>query len=180
MVINVRHRLAQATASLPLLLRTPTLLAAVLAAGLAASLAATVLMLALRLVAGIVTLPEMVGEGVLPLMSAGMFVQVLIQLGKINPLAYALIGQVVLGALAALLFPLLLEGVERVRARRGVGGAEHAAVGDWPSGAEWLAMGALSLLLWLLGLALFWPGLPENLDGDAEGPATFITILGLA
>src|SRR5258705_268126 len=97
MVINVRHRLAQATASLPPLLRTPTLLAAVLAAGLAASLAATVLMLALRLVAGIVTLPEMVGERGLPLMSAGMFVQGLIQLGKIKPLAYALIGQVGLG-----------------------------------------------------------------------------------
>lgn len=180
MVINVRHRLAQASASLPPLLRTPTLLAAVLAAGLAASLAATVLMLALRLVAGIVTLPEMVGERILPLMSAGLFVQVLIQLGKIKPLAYALIGQVVLGALAALLFPVLLEGVERVRARRGVGGAEHAAVGDWPSGAEWLAAGALSLLLWLLALALFWPVLAENLYGYPEGPARFITIIGLA
>src|SRR5260221_141083 len=180
MVINVRHRLAQATASLPLLLRTPTLLAAMLAAGLAASLAATVLMLALRLVAGIVTLPEMVGERVLPLMSAGMFVQLLIQLGKISPLAYALIGQVVLGALAALLFPVLLEGVERARARRGVGGAERTADGGWPSGVEWLAAGALSLLLWLLALALFWPVLPENLYGYPEGPARFITIVGLA
>src|SRR5689334_10100017 len=44
-----------------------------LAAGLVASLAATALMLLLRLAAGVVTLPELVGERVLPELDAGTF-----------------------------------------------------------------------------------------------------------
>src|SRR5260221_13692873 len=98
MVINVRHRLAQATASLPLLLRTPTLLAAVLAAGLAAPLAAPVLMLAPRLVAGIVTPPEVGGGRGLPPMSARLVGEGVVQLGKNKPPAHPFVGHGVRGA----------------------------------------------------------------------------------
>ena len=50
-----------------------------LAAGLVAALAATLVMLLLRLTLGSVTLPELVGERILPQLDAGTFVRLLIR-----------------------------------------------------------------------------------------------------
>ena len=143
-----------------------------LAAGIVAALAATALMLLLRLAAGIATLPELVGERVLPQLNAGTFVRLLIQYGKIEPLLGTLVGQIVLGILVAPIYPLLLR---RLPVSWGAGGG-----GRWPGRREWLAAGAIALGQWLLALALFWPVLAENLLGYPVAAARAITALGLA
>jgi DMSO/TMAO reductase YedYZ molybdopterin-dependent catalytic subunit len=143
-----------------------------LAAGLVASLAATLVMLLLRLTLGSVTLPELVGERILPQLSAGTFVRLLIQLGKITPLLETLAGQIVLGVLLAPLYPPL---VRRFEERWGT-----APGARWPGRAEWLGAGTLALAEWLLALALFWPVLAENLRGFPVGAARGWTLFGLA
>jgi DMSO/TMAO reductase YedYZ molybdopterin-dependent catalytic subunit len=142
-----------------------------LAAGVVASLLATAVMMLLRLELGVVTLPELVGERILPNLDAGTFVQLLIQFGKIRPLAYALTGQIVLGILVAPLHPLLACWLAP---RLGAGSR-----GRWPSRAEWLAAGLLALGMWLVALVLFWPVLAENLLGFDVGAARAITAAGL-
>jgi DMSO/TMAO reductase YedYZ molybdopterin-dependent catalytic subunit len=143
-----------------------------LCAGLVAALATSALMLFLRLVAGIVTLPELVGELILPHLSAGAFVHLLIQFGKTRPLAYALLGQIVLGVALAPLQPLI---AQRIGAQ---GGGRMGA--RWPGRHEWLSGGVIALGMWLLALGLFWPVLPENLHGFPIASARAITALGLA
>jgi DMSO/TMAO reductase YedYZ molybdopterin-dependent catalytic subunit len=135
-----------------------------LAAGLVASLAATLVMLLLRLTLGSVTLPELVGERILPQLDAGTFVRLLIQFGKVAPLLETLIGQVVLGMLVAPIHPLL--------ARR--------LAGKWPARAAWLAAAAVALTEWLVALLFFWPVLAENLSGFPVGAARGWTVVGLA
>jgi DMSO/TMAO reductase YedYZ molybdopterin-dependent catalytic subunit len=135
-----------------------------IAAGLVASLAATLVMLLLRLTLGSVTLPELVGERILPQLSAGTFVRLLIQFGKIMPLLDTLAGQIALGVLVAPLYPLLVRSLGL----------------RWPGRSSWLATVALALAQWLLALALFWPVLAENLRGFPVGAARGWTVVGLA
>jgi DMSO/TMAO reductase YedYZ molybdopterin-dependent catalytic subunit len=143
-----------------------------LASGVVAALAATALMLVLRLAAGIVTLPELVGERVLPQLDARTFVHLLIQYGKIQPLLDTLLGQIVLGILVAPLYPLLLRRLPVLRDSRDEG--------RWPGRREWLAAGGIALGEWLLALMLFWPVLAENLLGYPVTAARALTALGLA
>lgn len=161
-LIPLWHRLSRAAwASVP-----------ALAAGIAASLFATTVMMLLRLTAGIVTLPELVGERILPHLDANTFVHLLIIYGKIKPLELALAGQIVLGVLIAPLLPVLAQRLPfRLRDRQ---------ASLWPSGAEWLAGGLIALVLWLLAVALFWPVLAENLLGFPVSAARLITCLGFA
>src|SRR5579872_4341606 len=75
-----------------------------LLAGLLGSLAAVVVMGVLRLWWGTPTPPELVGERLLPLMSADQFVALLLQFQphpKTGPLGLALLGQCVIGILLA-------------------------------------------------------------------------------
>jgi DMSO/TMAO reductase YedYZ molybdopterin-dependent catalytic subunit len=143
-----------------------------LAAGLVAALAATLVMLLLRLTLGSVTLPELVGERVLPQLDAGTFVRLLIRFGKVPPLLETLAGQIVLGVLVAPAYPILV--------RRFAGHGSDATGARWLGRAAWLAAGALALVEWLLALVLFWPVLAENLRGFPVGAARGWTVVGLA
>jgi DMSO/TMAO reductase YedYZ molybdopterin-dependent catalytic subunit len=138
-----------------------------LAAGVVASFAATLLMLALRQTAGIITLPELLAERILPTLDTSTFVSLLVQFGKIKPLAAELIGQIVAGALLALLYPGLLD-------------TQPETCGWLPRRREWLVAGGVALVLWLIALLLFWPVLAENLMGYPVGQSRAITIAGLA
>jgi DMSO/TMAO reductase YedYZ molybdopterin-dependent catalytic subunit len=131
-------------------------------------------MLLLRLFAGIVTLPELLAELVLPDLDAGTFVGLLIRYGKIEPLIAALLGQIALGIVIAPLYPLIVG----VLVRRG--GDTPSPRPGWPNRAEWLAAGILTALLWLVALGLFWPVLAENLWGFPVPTARLLTIAGLA
>lgn len=142
-----------------------------LAAGLVASFAATALMLLLRLALGIVTLPELVAELVLPMIDARTFVGLLIHYGKIQPLTDILVGQLALGVLVAPIYPILVSSIAtRLRAR---------SAPDWLAHPRWLAAAALAAGQWLLALALFWPKLAENLLGYPVAAARVITVAGL-
>lgn len=141
--------------------------AASLAAGVVASFAATIVMLALRQLAGIVTLPELLAERILPTLDTGAFVSLLVQFGKIKPLAAELIGQIALGILLALTYPGLLN-------------TQPPGPGWRPRRREWLVAGGVAFALWLIATALFWPVLAENLKGYPVDQSRGITLLGLA
>jgi sulfite oxidase len=167
MVTHVQDALARTSASVRASLRRPIRAAPALAAGLVASFAATLLMLVLRQLAGIVTLPELVGERILPHLDTGTFVRLLVQFGKLQPLGAALVGQLVLGALGALVYVVTL-------------GEQGPVRGPWPGRRERTVAAGLSLALWLIAVALFWPVLPENLLGYPVGQSRAVTMLGLA
>lgn len=140
-----------------------------LVAGLLASLVAVVVMLALRLAWGTPTPPELVGERILPQLSAGQFVMLLIQFEphpKTGPLFLALLGQVVVGILLAPLY----ERIARVPA---------VPMGRWPPRRAWLTAAAFVLAMELVAILLFWPVLPEGLFGDPIDKARLLTMLSL-
>src|SRR5262249_3500869 len=87
--------------------------------------------------------------------------------GKVQPLGAALVGQLILGALAALVYVIAL-------------GEEGPALGSWPGRRERTAAVGLSGALWLIAVTLFWPVLPENLLGYPVGQSRAVTVLGLA
>src|SRR5256885_913411 len=87
----------------------PVVLGTYLLAGVIGSLFAIAVMIALRLLWGAPTAPELVGELILPRMSAGQFVALLIRFQpypKTGPLGLALLGQFVAGVLLAPAFLL--------------------------------------------------------------------------
>jgi DMSO/TMAO reductase YedYZ molybdopterin-dependent catalytic subunit len=148
-----------------------------LLAGLLGSVVAVVVMGVLRLWWGTLTPPELVGERILPLLSADQFVALLIRYApnsKTGPLSQALLGQVVVG--------VLLGGAYAVAAWR-AGGMRATPEGraSWlPGRRAWLVAGAFALGMLLLAIALFWPVLSAGLYGDPIGTARLLTIAALA
>ena len=93
---------AQAKAEWPSALRLGRHTCLALLAGLLGSVVAVVVMGALRLWWGTPTPPELVGERILPLLTADQFVALLIRYqpnSKTGPLSQALLGQAVIGVL---------------------------------------------------------------------------------
>ncbi|HEX8035878.1 MAG TPA: molybdopterin-dependent oxidoreductase, partial [Ktedonobacterales bacterium] len=147
----------------------PAVLGTYLLAGVIGSLFAIAVMIALRLLWGAPTAPELVGELILPRMSAGQFVALLIRFQpypKTGPLGLALISQFVLGVLIAPVF-LLAARVREQRASR------------LPGKRGWLVAGAVALIMEVVAAALFWPVLAANPFGNPPGQARLITLLSL-
>jgi DMSO/TMAO reductase YedYZ molybdopterin-dependent catalytic subunit len=144
------------------------LLLAGLAAGTVATLAATMAMAALRLWWGTPAPPELLGELILPHLTAQQFVALLISYQphpKTGPLAQALLGQSALGVLVVVAFTLgVLHRAPRTR---------------WPGWRALAAAGILALAMTLVAVALFWPVLPEGLVGDPIERARWLTTLAL-
>src|SRR5215469_2599895 len=91
-----------------------------LLAGLLGSIAAALVMGLLRLWWGTPTPPELVGERLLPLMSADQFVALLIRFEphpKTGPLALALLGQSVIGILLGPAYALAVRSWEKKLSR---------------------------------------------------------------
>ncbi|HEV2461922.1 MAG TPA: hypothetical protein VGS80_26500, partial [Ktedonobacterales bacterium] len=137
-----------------------------LLAGLLGSLAAVVVMLVLRLTAGTLTPPELLGERILPHLTTGQFIQLLVDFAphsKTAPLGLTLLGQVAIGTLLVPLYELLARVPERPR--------------DFlPGWREWIAAGGLVLTMELVALLVFWPVLDEGLYGDPLDQARVLTI----
>lgn len=136
-----------------------------LLAGLLGSLMAVIVMIALRLLVGTPTLPELAGERILPLMTADQFVSMQIRFApnsKTVPLFYALVGQFVIGILIGPLWALV---------------ARPGANGRWPGRRAWLAAGAFALGMEALTLLLFWPVLFGNLYGYTITDALWVNAL---
>lgn len=147
----------------------PAILGTLLLAGGVGSLLAIAIMIALRLLWGAPTAPELVGELILPRMSADQFVALLIRFQphpKTGPLGLALFSQFVLGILIAPAF-LLAGRIDEQRA------------GRLPGRRGWLAAGAVALIMELAAAALFWPVLAANLFGNPPGQARLIALLSL-
>ncbi len=142
-----------------------------LVAGMLGSLAAIIVMGMLRLTWGTPTLPELLGERVLPLMPADRFVWLLVMFApdsKTSPLGLALLGQFVLGALLGPAYALAAKAhVPRVR-------TQH-----WPDRRALSVAGTFVLGMELVGIAVFWPVLGEGLVGDTIGSARLLTMLAM-
>ncbi|HLZ20621.1 MAG TPA: molybdopterin-dependent oxidoreductase [Ktedonobacterales bacterium] len=143
-----------------------------LIAGLFGSVAAIVVMGWLRVTWGTPTAPELVGERILPNLSAGEFVALLIQFEphpKTTPLGLALLGMFVLGVLLAPLYILLARVPTHSQPRSG----------RWPARRAWITAAAFALAMEVLAVLLFWPVLPEGLFGDPIATARLLTITSL-
>ena len=137
-----------------------------LLAGLLGSLAAVVVMLVLRLTAGTLTPPELLGERILPHLTTGQFIQLLVTFAphsKTAPLGLTLLGQVAIGILLGPLYELLARVPER-------------PMDFLPGRREWIAAGGLVLTMVLVALPVFWPVLDEGLYGDPLDRARVLTI----
>lgn len=150
-------------------------LAVALAAGLLGALASLIVMGILRLWWGSLTPPELVGERLLPLISAQNFVTLLARFQpnpKTEPLALTLLGQVVLGTLIG----IPLSYFARPTA---VAGTTEAALRRWPTRRGWVVAGMVALVMEALGLALFWPVLSAGVYGDPPDRARLLSALAL-
>jgi DMSO/TMAO reductase YedYZ molybdopterin-dependent catalytic subunit len=150
-------------------------LAVALAAGLLGALASLIVMGSLRLWWGTLTPPELVGERLLPLISAQDFVTLLARFQpnpKTEPLALTLLGQVFLGTLIGI--PLAY--FARPTA---VAGTTKATPRRWPTRRGWLVAGTVALVMEALGLALFWPVLTAGVYGDPPDRARLLGALAL-
>jgi DMSO/TMAO reductase YedYZ molybdopterin-dependent catalytic subunit len=168
---------AQVKAEWPTALKFTRHACLALLAGLLGSVVAVVVMGALRLWWGTPTPPELVGERILPLLTADQFVALLIRYqpnSKTGPLSQALLGQMVIG--------VLLGGAYAVAVWRAAGMRNaHTRHARWlPSRSAWLVAGVIALGMLLLALALFWPVLGAGLYGDPVGTARLLTIAALA
>jgi DMSO/TMAO reductase YedYZ molybdopterin-dependent catalytic subunit len=144
--------------------------AVALVAGLLGSAAAILVMGLLRVTLGTLTLPELLGERILPLLSADQFVALLIHYQphpKTGPLGQALLGQFLIGIV---LGPLVTIAA-RLPGRRPP---------RWPSRRGWIGAGAVALAMELVALAIFWPVLPAGIAGDPPGRARLLSLLALA
>jgi DMSO/TMAO reductase YedYZ molybdopterin-dependent catalytic subunit len=151
-----------------------------LLAGLLGSLAAALVMGLLRLWWGTPTPPELVGERLLPLMSADQFVALLIRFqphSKTGPLGLALLGQCIIGILLGPAYALAVRAWEKKRKPS----SGPATAGRWfPRSAAWAVAVAFAASMELIALALFWPVLPEGLYGDPISIARLLTMVALA
>lgn len=140
-----------------------------LVAGLLGSITAIVVMGWLRVTWGTPTAPELVGERILPNLSAGEFVALLIQFApnsKTAPLGLALLGMLVIGILLAPLYVLLAR-------------VPVPPDGWAPTRRAWLTAASFALAMGLLAVLLFWPVLPEGLFGDPIPKARLLTSISL-
>ncbi|HEY7357259.1 MAG TPA: hypothetical protein VH590_12360, partial [Ktedonobacterales bacterium] len=99
--------------------------------GLLGSMAAILVMGALRLTVGTPTLPELLGDRILPTLSASKFVDLLVQFApnsKTGPLGLTLLGQGVVGIALGPLFCL-------------AAGRALLVSGFWPGRRAWIAAG---------------------------------------
>jgi DMSO/TMAO reductase YedYZ molybdopterin-dependent catalytic subunit len=139
-----------------------------LAAGLVASVTATLVMGVLRLWWGTSTAPELLGEVILPHLTAAQFVNLLIQYrpnSKTGPLGQTLLGQLALGVGLGLGFVLaVLREEPRTR---------------WPRRRAVVAALLLALGMEVVAVLLFWPVLPAGLYGDPIGRARLLTAFAL-
>src|SRR5579871_118060 len=140
-----------------------------LVVGLLGSLAAILVMGMLRLTVGTPTLPELLGDRILPTLSASKFVDLLVQFApnsKTGPLGLTLLGQFGVGIVLGPLFAL-------------AAGKALWARGFWPGRRAWIAAGAFVLAMEGVGLALFWPVIGQGLVGDPVDRARLLTALSM-
>jgi DMSO/TMAO reductase YedYZ molybdopterin-dependent catalytic subunit len=140
-----------------------------LLAGFLGSLAAITVMAILRVTVGTPTPPELVGERLLPLMSADQFVSLLIRFQphpKTGPLALALLGMLIIGIIFGPLYATLLHYWER-----------HIPWHGIPPAVQVSAI----IVVVLEGIAalLFWPVLQISVAGDPPATARLLTLLSL-
>ena len=147
------------------------LVAALLAllSGLIASLIAVVVMGILRLVAGVPSPVELLGDVLLKHMTAGQFVQLLLRFApnsKTAPLGLALLGMIGAGTALGLVYAV----VTRI---------QPPVSGNRLSGREWLTTGVLALLMVLAGVILFWGELGQSFLGLPPEWARVVNIVSL-
>ena len=133
-------------------------------AGLVGSLGAALVMILLRLTVGAPTLPELVGERILPLLNVDTFIKLLVTFQphpKTGPLGLALLSQIALGVVLA---PLLAWLGTRTIPR-----LTTLPFQPLPLAALFALVGTL------VALVLFWPVMGQGLAGDPIALARTIT-----
>jgi DMSO/TMAO reductase YedYZ molybdopterin-dependent catalytic subunit len=133
----------------------------------------------LRLWWGTPTPPELVGERLLPLMSADQFVALLIRFqphSKTGPLGLALLGQCIIGILLGPAYALAVRAWEKKQ----MPSSSAATAKSWfPRSSGWVAAVVFAASMEIIALAVFWPVLAEGLFGNPIDIARLLTIVAL-
>lgn len=140
-----------------------------LLSGLVASLIAVVAMGILRLVVGMPSPVELLGDVLLKHMTAGQFVQLLLRFApnsKTSPLGLALLGMIGAGTALALVYAIATRVLPPVSGNR-------------PLRREWLTAAVLALLMVLAGVILFWGELGQSFAGLPPEWARVVNIVAL-
>jgi DMSO/TMAO reductase YedYZ molybdopterin-dependent catalytic subunit len=151
-------------------------LSAGLLAGLVAALVMTLLMAVLRFTLGIPSPSELVGERIVPQLTISQFIGMLERAGGYNQLkqlgvSSVLVGQLVFGAVAGLVYAII---VERGRTR------DPERTWRWGiSRRGWIVAFSLIALAWSISLAALWPTLGANFRGLPPDQARIVTMLAL-
>jgi len=133
-------------------------------AGLIGALASVIVMGIFRFAWGTTSLPELVGERILPLLPVDTFIKLLVTFqphSKTSPLGLSLLGMIAVGALIGPIFHRI--------ARMG-----DESPSRWPNRRALIVAASFVAAMELLSLILFWPVLGESLVGDPIGRARFI------
>jgi DMSO/TMAO reductase YedYZ molybdopterin-dependent catalytic subunit len=144
------------------------------ASGLVAALAMMLAMMSLRLLSGVATAPELVGDRIAPLLPVDTFLYLLDLAGGYNELKQIGVVSVIAGQLAVGLLGGLWYATRTERARLPEGTGRYSV-----NRRGLLFAGLFVGTLWLASIALLWPVLGTHYAGRPPGQATFITALGL-
>ena len=145
-----------------------------LVAGLVAALALTLAMMSLRLLLGVATAPELVGDRIAPLLPVNTFLYLLDLAGGYNELKQIGVVSVIAGQLAFGVLGGLWYATRTERARL------PEATGRFGVNRRGLLFVGLFVgTLWLASIVLLWPVLGTHYAGRPPGQATVITALGL-
>src|SRR6185312_9309844 len=147
-----------------------------LLAGLTAGLVMTALMALLRLALGISPPAELLGDRIVPTINVRDFIRIIIRYGgpvqaKEVPIKATLAGQLAVGALAGLLYALVVKE-SRGQKLWHLGRVAVSRRGVW-------FVTLLVLLLWGASLAFFWPVLQSNYRGLPPQYAGVVTATAL-
>ncbi len=146
------------------------------AAGLVGGLAMSLLMLTLRLLLGVATTSELLGDRIAAMLPVDFFLSLLSFFGGYNQLKQLGAGSVLAGQLAAAMAGGALLGYLVARERR----ARPEAVLTAGIGIRPLRVViGLTIGAWILLVAALWPTLATEYAGLPSGPATLVSIIGL-
>ena len=148
-------------------------------AGIGAAFAMLLVMSVLRRVFGIPSVAELIGDRFIPTLSLDQFFQLIDRFGGGNGIkrvgiSSVLVGQVVVGTLAGVVYAAVVE-----RGERGRRSASQTSGRFGVSRRGWIFVATLVGVAWILSIALLWPVLGTSYRGLPPTRAAFATAFGI-
>lgn len=156
--------------------RWPSVLGGGFLAGIGAAFAMLLVMSLLRRLFGVPSVAELIGDRFIPTLSLDQFFKLIDRFGGGNGIkrvgiSSVLVGQLVVGTLAGVVYAAFVERGRRVGAAQG-----------WRFGVSrrgWLFVAILVSVAWIASITLLWPVLGTSYRGLPPTRAAFFTAIGI-